>query len=284
VWFDDAARLDTISYQPGTLVVSVADLPVGEHRLHLVDGTRQGPATMVWLTREPGRSSWYRVVEVGLRLYSDALGHAPLENMTGIRLAVNEAGVESERVVATRESYQVGHYVDWGSQTGATPSTGPVWVRDHLGGPLIQFWDDSMVFDGQPLAPAHGERLMRISMQPGRLVVRKGEDAPLRVLGHYTDGTATWTRPVDSPDVTTADETIAVFKGGVVHAKTPGAVMLRCAVCGGRLLRGDESGDRRASTWHDVRGDDRAAACQRTGLDTERARCECSGHGSVARR
>jgi hypothetical protein len=172
------------------------------------------------------------VIEVNLPLYSDAEGRKPLDPTTGVRLAVYESGVKSERIMPTRQTYQVGHYVDWGSQSGRTPRTGAVWVREYLGGPLVQIWDDALLFDGQPLAPAHAERLMKMSVQPSRLSVRNGEKVPLRVMGHYTDGTATWTKPIENPEVTSTDEKAACFKGGVLYAKKPGSVMLRCLHAG----------------------------------------------------
>jgi len=225
VWLDDATLLDKISFRVGTLVVDLAGVPAGEHRIHLVDGTRQGAAHTVWITREPGRSSWYRVVEVNVPLYADSAGQRQLD-VAGLRLSVLEAGVASERIVPTRSSYQVGHYVDlhWSSASG---TAGAAWARDRIAGPLRQVWDSSALFDGQPVAPAHDERLMKISFEPGHLRLRSGGKAPLRVLGHFTDGTATWTRPLDDPKVTTADEKVAFFKGGAVMANGPGSTSLR---------------------------------------------------------
>jgi hypothetical protein len=64
----------------------------------------------VWFTTEPGAISWYRVVEVNLPLYQDEQGMEQLD-LAGMRLACLEAGVASERIVPTRQTYQVGHYV-----------------------------------------------------------------------------------------------------------------------------------------------------------------------------
>ena len=226
VWLDEATLLEKIAFKAGTVVVNVAGVPIGEHRVHLVEGTRQGSARSVWLTREPGRSSWYRVVEVNLPLYSDALGERQL-NVTGIRLAVTEAGVVTERIVPTQESYQVGHYVDWHWATTAV-GTGPAWERDPVGGELNQLWDGSSLFDGQPVAPAYAQRLMNISLEPADLRLRCGDRVPLRVLGHLTDGTATWTELLDNANVAPANQRVAFFNGGAVIAKDPGTTTLRC--------------------------------------------------------
>ncbi|GAB2688411.1 TIGR02391 family protein [Kitasatospora kifunensis] len=231
-WLDETTQLTTHSFRPGTMEVDVTGIPVGEHRIHLVEGTRQGAAHTVWLTRDPGRSVWYRVVEVDVPLYADALGQQQLA-IAGVRLAVLEAGVASERVLPTRKTYQVGHYVEWRS-SGRAESTGPAWVRDRFGGPLHTAWDSSALFDGQAIAPAHEERLMRISFEPEHFQLRSGDQVPLRVLGHYTDGTATWTLPLDDPKVETSDEKVAVFqRGGAVIAKPkPGTTKLRCLYAG----------------------------------------------------
>lgn len=225
VWLDEATLLDIVSFRPGALVVSVAGVPIGEHRVHLVEGTRQGPAQSVWLTREPGRSSWYRIVEVNVPLYGDAEGRTQLD-FSGVRLSMQEGGRVDERIVATQENYQVGHYVDWHWST--TAPAGPAWVRERAGVPLTQIWNWSSFFDGQPVAPAHAERLMNISIEPEYLPLRGGDKVPVRVLGHFTDGTATWTNPMDDPDVISSDEKVGFFQGGVVFAKSPGVATLRC--------------------------------------------------------
>ncbi|MFF9177767.1 TIGR02391 family protein [Streptomyces sp. NPDC014793] len=225
VWLDETVRLNKLSFQPGTLVVDVTGVSPGEHRIHLVEGNRQGSAHTVWLTSDPGLSSWYRVVEVNLPLYGDALGRQQFD-IAGVRLACLEGGVSSEKVVPTRETYQVGHYVSW--QWSTTARAAAAWVRDRMGVPLRKVWDASMLFEGQPVAPAHPQRLMHISMEPDILRLRKGEKAPLRVLAHYTDGTATWTEPLDNPSIETGDERTLTFRGGAVFAKSPGTTTLRC--------------------------------------------------------
>ncbi|MFD5463066.1 TIGR02391 family protein [Kitasatospora sp. NPDC127059] len=226
VWLDETVSLTTRSYRPGTLVVDVSAVSPGEHRVHLVDGTRHGPAHTVWLVRDPRRSTWHRVVEVDVPLYGDALGQQLLE-VSGVRLEVLEAGITSQRVVPTRQTCRVGHYVEWHSSP-AREQVGPAWARDHVGGPLRPVWDSSALLDGQPSAPVHEERLMRISIEPGFLRLRRGEQVPLRVLGHYTDGTATWTVPLNSPAVETTDEKIAFVQNNTVRAKDPGVTTLRC--------------------------------------------------------
>ncbi|MEU0254746.1 TIGR02391 family protein [Streptomyces sp. NPDC006184] len=226
VWLDETVPLTTRSFQPGTLVVDVSAVSPGEHRVHLVDGTRHGPAHPVWLVRDPQRSTWYRITEVGVPLYKDALGQQLLD-VSGVRLEVLEGGVASQRVAPTRETYQVGHYVEWHSSHSRVQG-GPAWARDRDGGPLRPLGDTSYLLDGQPSAAVHEERLMRISIEPGMLRLRRGEAVPLRVLGHYTDGTATWTGPLNSPQVVSTDEKIAFFKNNVVRAKHPGIATLRC--------------------------------------------------------
>ncbi|MFE2866452.1 TIGR02391 family protein [Embleya sp. NPDC059259] len=226
VWLDERTRLDNVSYQAGTLVVDVGGVPAGEHRIHLVEGTRQGPAQTVWITLDPGQTNWYRVIEVGLPLYADAMGERQLE-WSGVRLALLEAGVTGERLVVTKESYRVGHYVaqHW---VNSGSGTGPVWARETPGGLPRKVYENSLVFDGQPVAPAHPERLMKISIEPPHLSLRPKDKIPLRVMGHFTDGTATWTTPLEDPRVETDSEKVAMFAGGRVFAKDPGTAVLRC--------------------------------------------------------
>ncbi len=230
VWLDEKHKLEKISYQAGTLTVDVAGIPAGEHRIHLVDGTRQGPAHVVWITMAPGQTNWYRVVQVNIPLFGDAAGQQQLD-LAGMRLATLEAGVPGERIVATRETYQVGHYVAW-HWAASDPGVEATWVRNRPGDPLHKVWDNSGVFDGQPVAPAHPERLMKISIEPSHLLLRGQSKAPLRVMGHFTDGTATWTAPVDDPQVESSNGKVATFRGGAVFAKEPGSSVLRCLHAG----------------------------------------------------
>ncbi len=227
VWLDETVPLATRSFQPGTLVLDVSAVSPGEHRVHLVDGTRHGPAHPVWLLHDPRLSTWYRITEVGVPLFKDALGQQLLD-VSGVRLEVLEGGVTGERVAATRETYQVGHYVEWRSSTSPGKAE-PAWARDRDDGPLRPLLGSAnQLLVGQPSAPAHEERLMRISIEPGTLRLRRGDAVPLRVLGHYTDGTATWTGPLDDPEVESTDKTIAFSKNNVVRAKHPGSTTLRC--------------------------------------------------------
>ncbi|MEU9076880.1 TIGR02391 family protein [Kitasatospora sp. NPDC048538] len=226
VWLDEKHKLEKISFQTGTLTVDVAGVPAGEHRIHLVDGTRQGPEHVVWITLAPGQTNWYRVVEVNIPLFADVSGHSQ-HDLAGVRLATLEAGVPGERILATRETYQVGHYVSW-HWAASEHGIGATWVRNRPGDPLRKVWDDNGVFDGQPVAPAHAERLMKISIEPSHLLLRGKGKTPLRVMGHFTDGTATWTSPIDDPQVESSDEKVAVFRGGAVFAKGPGRSVLRC--------------------------------------------------------
>lgn len=229
VWLDATTRLDNLSYRPRTVVVDVARIPPGEHRIHLVDGQRQGAAHTIWLTSEPGLSSWHRVIEVNLPLFGDAEGTQQLD-VTGIRVHSLEAGTASERILPTREVYTVGHYVSW--QWSNTPGIDSAWARDGDGASLRKLWEWSTLFEGQPVAPAHPTRLMHISMEPDHLRLRNGVKTPLRVLEHLTDGTARWTESLDDPEIETGDEKIVVFKGGAVIAKAPGTTTLRCLHAG----------------------------------------------------
>lgn len=229
VWLDGTVLLEKISFRAGTLVVSLAGVSIGEHRIHLVEGTRQGTAQTVWITRAPGSSSWYRVSEVNIPLYADASGQQQLD-VAGVRLLALESGVTSERIYPTRQNYQVGHYVDWHWSNEAIQET--AWAYDRAPGPPRVLPIGGALFDGQPIAPAHAERLMGISIEPNHLRLRGGDKVPLRVLGHYTDGVATWNEPLDDPDISTGDEKIAMFRGGAVFAKDPGITVLRCLYSG----------------------------------------------------
>lgn len=224
-WLDDDTVLTKIAYRPGSLTLDVSGVSPGGHQIHLSDGTRQGPAREVWLTSVPETSNWYRVIEVNIPLYRDAEGNYPLDAAVGLRLAVREAGVESERIVPTRESYEVGHYVQF-HYAESLPAVPEAWVRQGEFD-TYRVWNSSALFDGQPVAPAHSERLMRISIQPSRILARHCDRSPLRVLGHYTDGTATWSKPMTVPDVTVEDSNVAFYKSGTIFAKAHGTTVLR---------------------------------------------------------
>ncbi|MEV6440660.1 TIGR02391 family protein [Amycolatopsis sp. NPDC051716] len=228
-WLDETIRLGKISYRPGSLVVDVDRVPPGEHRIHLVDGHRQGAAHTVWFVSEPNLESWYRVIEINIPLFGDSDGREPLD-ATGVRLLCLEAGAETERIMPTEEAYAVGHYVSW--QASTTKALNAVWVRDRESSSLRKLWDGAMLFEGQPVAPAHPARLMHISLEPSYLRLRRGAKAPLRVLKHLTDGVATWTEALDDPQVEAEDEKIVYFRGGAVIAKAPGNTRLRCLLDG----------------------------------------------------
>lgn len=238
VWIDDYP-CEVVSHRPGCIALNVAGIPSGEHDLFIVDGTRTSPVTQIWLAPDPPRKGWYRVSEVNIPLFSDAEATQRLD-VNGLRLAVLEDGLQSERVVATSSSYRVGDYVDWhwnvspsvGGQA-AQGALGPTWIRVRPGVPARQLWDASALFDGEPVAPGHEPRLMNVSLEPETLLLRLADKAPLRALGHYTDGVATWTDPVEGQQVTVSDPRIAYAKPGVVIAKGYGNATLRVE-CDGR--------------------------------------------------
>lgn len=226
VWLDGNARLSKTSFRPGSLVVDAGGVPPGEHRVHLVEGTRQGPEHEVWLVTDPERTSWRRVIEVNVALYSDAEAKHQIE-VPGVRLSVREGEVETEQIVPTMDVYEVGHYLEMGFDASHAP-LGPTWARDPATGTMTQLWGSSMVFNGQPLAPAHSEKLMKISLQPSAIRARRGDRVPIEVLGHFTDGTATWTRRVEHPAVTVEDQRVIRYNDGVLTADTAGTTRLRC--------------------------------------------------------
>jgi hypothetical protein len=240
VWLDDHL-CEVISHRPGCLALNVAGIPSGEHDLFIVDGTRTSPLTQIWLAPGPPRRAWYRVNEVNIPLFSDEAGTQHLM-VSGLRLTVLEDGVESERIVPTADSYRVGDYVELDYSplaeakvggTGRHESLGPTWMRERPGEPPRRVWEGSAIFVGEPIAPAHEPRLMKVTLEPETLLLRLDEKAPLRTLGHYTDGVATWSEPVDSPRITTSDSKVAFPSGGTVIAKGYGNATLRVE-CDGR--------------------------------------------------
>lgn len=147
VWLDE--RLcDIISYQPGSLAVNVTGIPTGEHDLFIVDGTRTSPVTQIWLAAEPPTKGWYRVREVNIPLFSDRAGTERL-SVTGLRLTVLEANVQSERVVPTSNTYHVGDYVEWHYDLASGATTSPrapnmileqTWIHDKLTDGFVCIW------------------------------------------------------------------------------------------------------------------------------------------------
>jgi hypothetical protein len=238
VWIDDYP-CEVISHRPGCIALNVTGIPSGEHDLFIVDGTRTSPVTQIWLAPDPPRKGWYRVSEVNIPLFSNEACTQRLD-VSGLRLTALEDGLQSERIVPACSSYRVGDYVDWHWSTspsvgGQTPQAalGPTWMHARPGEPARQLWDASILFDGEPIAPGHEPRLMKVSLEPEMLLLRLEEKAPLRALGHFTDGVATWTAPVESPKVTTSDFRIAHSSVGVVFAKGYGNATLRFE-CDGR--------------------------------------------------
>jgi hypothetical protein len=235
VWIDDYL-CEIISYQPGSLALDVTGIPSGEHDLFIVDGTRTSPVTQVWLAAEPPKKGWYRVKEVNIPLFSDSAGIQRRQSITGLRLTVLEADVQSERIVPTIKPYRVGDYVEWHYRlpSEAAPRgrsvkvlLGETWVRDRSTERPIRIWESSALFDGNPIAPAHEPRLMKITLEPEVLLMRLDEKAPIRILGHYTDGVATWSEPVHSLRVTTTNDKVAFPNGATVIAKGYGTAELR---------------------------------------------------------
>lgn len=219
IWLDEVVPLEKISFRTGTLVVNVAGIAAGEHRIHLAEGTRQGSAHTVWIARDPGRESWHRVLEVNVPLYADVTAKQQLD-VDGLRLLALESGVISERIVPTRQTYQVGHYVEWNWSNDSID--GAAWARDRASGPLRPLWDSgSALFDGQPVAPAHAERLMRISFEPNQSARprrRKGPAACTRSLHRRSrdlDRTSRRSRGYDR------ERSSRVLQGRCAHRKRP---------------------------------------------------------------
>lgn len=228
VWLDDRP-CDVVRHGLGTLILDVAGVPAGQHELLVVDGTRTGPITQVWLTRSQGGAGWQRVTEVNIPLYTGPVYFGRLE-ATGLRLTVRENGVISERILPTTGTYRVGDYVRAGGLHGDPDGIlGPAWINDEITGTRRQVWESGQLFDGEPYAPEHEPRLMRISLEPSVLTLRPQEKTPLLAIGHYTDGVATWSGPLTECNVTSDDQTIVHVNQGVVIAKGYGKTTLRLA-------------------------------------------------------
>ena len=238
VWLDD--RLcDVVRHVPGSLILDVAGVPAGEHELFVADGTRTGPVTQVWLTRSPGGGGWQRVSEVNIPLFDGPTGLQRLQ-ATGLRLTVRQDGVISERIVPTTGSYRVGDYVsphsDVGTPgddpSGGSAGIGPAWISDGPSDTRRRVWEFSALFDGQPYAPEHEPRLMKITLEPPALILRPGDKAPIRSLGHYTDGVATWTDPLTGCAITSDNDKIVHVRHSTVFAKGYGQTALRLTSAG----------------------------------------------------
>ncbi|WP_344658300.1 TIGR02391 family protein [Catenulispora subtropica] len=202
-----------------TITVSITEVLPGEHDVVLIDGTRQSPATSVWLARKPSGSSWYRVEEIDIPLFADAACTTP-HTSTGLRLAVQEAGVRGQRVVPTQRRYVPGDYVSWKWDTSV--SLPRAWARGHHMEPAYEVFSSSTLFDGDPQSAAHAPRTIRVTLEPPRLKVRPKERAPLRVLAWKTDGTVTWAEPLHDVKVQTPDKSVAAWNDGAIFVKGPG--------------------------------------------------------------
>lgn len=233
VWIDD--RLcDIVRHDPGSLILNVAGVPAGEHDLFVADGTRTGPVTHVWLTRSPGDTGWQRVIEVNIPLFEGATG-AQCLSATGIRLEVHKDGVTRERIVPATDSYRVGDYVISHDETdisgigsgSESPGIGPAYINDGSGSVRRQLWESAAIFEGQPYTPSHGPRLMKVTLEPPKLLLRPKEKAHVRVLGHYTDGVATWNAPLVGCSVTSGNDKVIYAEKGTVIAKGHGRTSLR---------------------------------------------------------
>ena len=237
VWLDDHL-CDVVRHGPGSLIIDIAGVSAGEHELFIAEGTRTGPVTLVWLTRSLGGAGWHRVSEVNIPLFAGPSGAERLA-ATGLRLTVRENGVISEQTVPTTGTYRVGDYVSphFNVRTAShDPSslagTGPAWMSDGPNGERRRLWESSALFDGEPYAPEHEPRLMKVSLEPPALILRMGERVPIRALGHYTDGVATWTEPLTGCDITSDEDKIAHVKQGTVYANGYGKTALRLAING----------------------------------------------------
>jgi hypothetical protein len=224
VWLDD--RLcEVIRHSPSSLILDVAGVPPGEHELFIVDGSRTGPVTQIWLTRNPGAAGWWRVSEVSIPLFAAQTGPERMEE-TGLRLTVQEHRVIKERIVATTGTYRVGDYVNPKFDVGTGP--GFAWIGEGTDESRRQVWLGRRLLVDEPYGrPAYEPRLMKITLEPPSLLLRPEERAPIRILGHYTDGVATWPEPLEGCDVTPDEPGIVHVERGTVFAKGYGKATLR---------------------------------------------------------
>lgn len=206
-----------------TITVSVTEVLPGEHEVVLIDGSRQGPATAVWLARKPTGANWYRVEEVDIPLFADAACSRP-HDASGLRIATREGGVRGQRILPTQRRYTPGDYVSWHWDSSVTLQR--AWARETASGPAFEVFGSSSLFDGDPQTAAHAPRTIRITIEPPKLKIRVGERAPLRLLAWKTDGTATWNEPLSTVDVQGTDITIAAVGNGAIIAKGPGRCVL----------------------------------------------------------
>ncbi|WP_406170301.1 hypothetical protein [Streptomyces sp. NBC_00996] len=208
----------------GTITVSTAGIPTDEHNIVLIDGSLQSPSKPIWLVRGAGQGNWYRVVEVDIPLYSDQNCTVPLDT-TGIRLVTREAGVQGQRIVATRTVYTPGDYVTWSWDSTTTLPT--AWARERANEPPFMVFNASTLFAGDPKAAAHPARTMRVSLEPHLIKARVGEAPPIRALVWKTDGTATWTEPIENPRLQTDDKKTVSFEKQSLRVLAAGRCTLR---------------------------------------------------------
>jgi hypothetical protein len=220
----DENERPVVAQSVGTLTVDISDVPAGDHELVLVDGSRQSPVRTIWLSREPGREAWYRVEEINIPLFTDA-SCTERHAAAGVRLAILESGAAREQVFPSEKSYRVGDYVSW--HWDSSKQYGEVWRRLGPGDPPVQLYIATILFAGEPEAPSHPQRLIRIALQPDPLRLRVGDRAPLVVTAHITDGTATWSNNIESAKVNSAEPRIAYAADGAVIAKMAGKTVLQ---------------------------------------------------------
>ncbi|MEV0566879.1 TIGR02391 family protein [Dactylosporangium sp. NPDC050588] len=223
VWMDDQP-LQIRARTAVTLTVDIAGVPAGLHDLYLVDGTKQGPAVPIVVSRDLGSDNWYRVDEVAIQLFRDDAGTLH-PDVQGVRLTGLEDRLPISRIVPTAEQYQVGDYVRWEWDSRVV---GEVWTAQPPGtSKYVQLFDASTRFTGSVIGAGQQERTVRLSFEPPLLHLRRGEKAPVRVLRHVSNGIASWTEPLDSVSVVPGDESIVYYKGGVLTAKIDGTTDLR---------------------------------------------------------
>lgn len=222
----DEKRCDVVQRTPETITVSITGVPTGEHEIVLVDGSLQSPATPIWLTRTPGQTNWYRVEEINIALYADPQCTRLLD-ASGVSLATLESGLRSQRIVATRTAYEPGDYVSWQWDTSTTLTD--AWARGRAGERAYLVFNSSTLFNGVPQSAAHEPRILRVSLEPPLVKVRVGEKPPVRALIWKTDGTATWSEPIDDPAIVTDSITNVAYNRGTVTALRPGPCALRLA-------------------------------------------------------
>jgi hypothetical protein len=207
-----------------TITVSTAGIPTDEHDIVLIDGSLQSPGKPIWLVRGAGQGNWYRVEEVDIPLYSDPECTLPLD-ATGIRLVTRESGVVGQRLVATRSTYTPGDYVTWSWDGTTTLPT--AWARGRTNEPPFVAFKTSTLFNGDPKAAAHPARTMKVSLEPPLIKARVKEAPTIRALVWKTDGTATWTEPIENPAIRPDNRKTVSFEKQCLRVLAPGRCTLR---------------------------------------------------------